>query len=104
MNIDRFADQVFHRHPRIQRAVWILEDHLELTPMRAKGRMFECAEICAGEKDLTRSRPDQTNDGAAKCRLAAAALADQTQGLPRLDGKADVFHCFDEGPHTAEQA
>src|SRR5262249_13032711 len=49
-------------------------------------------DVLAVEQDLASGRPFQPQDAAAGCRLAAAAFADQPQGLAAFDAKVDAVH------------
>src|SRR5690242_21312871 len=66
---------------RVQRRVWILEDHLQLAPERAKLAAREPRDVVAVEADRSGCRLVQANEQAAEGRLAAAGLADDAEGL-----------------------
>src|SRR5206468_8516890 len=62
---------------RIQRAIRILKNHLQLAPPRAQLRAFEFRELFALKQNAAGSRLDETHNRAAQRCLAAAALAHQ---------------------------
>ena len=86
VDVQRLADDLLDRHARIERAVGVLENHLELAPPRAQHRAAHPRDVLAVEQNAARRRLDQPHDGAAQRRLAATAFADQPQRFPRLDG------------------
>src|SRR6266567_1002930 len=88
----RFADDVADGHARIQRGVWILEDHLDLLPGAAQLLAVDAGEIDVLEVDMSRGCCQELNDHPSECRLAAAGFADQAERLAGLDGKADAVN------------
>ena len=102
MNVQRLADDVLHRHARIQRAVGVLENHLQLAPPRAQRRPAHPRKVFALEQNAPRRRLDQPHDGAAQRRLAATALAHQPQRFARRDAEAHVVHRLHVRTHAAE--
>src|SRR6218665_432025 len=79
MNTTDLKDRRTHRHPWIQRGVWILENHLDATPERAQVAALGCANILAPEKDPSRVRFHQTDDAPGERALSAAGTARQAQ-------------------------
>src|SRR6218665_760345 len=47
VNTTDLKDRRTHRHPWIQRGVWVLENHLDATPERAQVTALGCADIPA---------------------------------------------------------
>ena len=79
----RLADDVADRHPRIEGSEGVLEDDLELLALLTQVLAAESGEVDAIEEDLARCHGQEPGDQPAQCRLSAAGLAHQTQGLPR---------------------
>ena len=80
------ADVVEERHPGVQRAEGVLEDHLDLRAERPQLPPGEPGQVDDGtpsrpEQDLPARRGHRPEDAAGGRRLAAAALADQAQRL-----------------------
>ena len=96
VDIERLADGFADGHARIQRAIRILKNHLQLAPPRAQLRAFEFRELFALKENAAGSRLDETHNRAAQRCLAAAALAHQPQGFARLHRETHVVHCLDE--------
>ena len=96
MNVQRLADDLLHRHARIQRAVGVLKNHLELPPPRAQFRAAQFRDVLALEQNASRRRFDQPHDGAAERRLAATAFAHQPERFARRDAEAHIIHRLHE--------
>src|SRR6218665_560461 len=71
-----------HRHPWIQRGVWVLENHLDATPERAQGTALGCADILAPEKDPPRVRFHQSYNPPAARALSPPGPPRQAEDLP----------------------
>src|SRR5207244_7700795 len=80
---------------RVQRAVWVLEDHLEATAQRDQLAAVELGDVDAVIEDLAGGRLFEPQDAAPHRRLAAAALADQPQGLAAADRQIDAVDRLD---------
>ena len=85
VDVQRLADDLLDRHARIERAVRVLKNHLELAPPRAQGRAAHFQDVLAVERDFPRSRFDEPDDGAAERRLAATAFTDEAERFARRD-------------------
>jgi len=72
-------------HPRIQRTVRVLENHLELTTSTPQFRAFQVGDIFAIEENFSGGRLDQPDDRATQRCFSATALADQTDGFTLAD-------------------
>src|SRR5436305_638921 len=102
MNIQRFADDVLYGHARVERAVGILENHLELASLRAQFRAVHLRYVRAFEENAAGGWLNQTHNGAPQGCLAATAFTDEAEGFTRCDAEADVVHCFHELARAAE--
>ena len=89
------------RHPRVERRVRVLEDHVQLAPQRpqlAPREVRDVVALAAGSCPAvgSSSRRMQFADG----RLAAARLADEPEHLARRDRERDAV----DGVHRAAAA
>src|SRR5262249_44669405 len=94
------GDDVADLHARIERAVRVLEDHLDAPPQRLQLPVREAREVDAVVDDFAGGRPLQQQDAAAGRGLAPAALADEAEGLAAPQGEVDAV----DRPHPADQA
>ena len=106
---ERLPDVVEQRHPRIERPERILEDHLDLGPERAQLLPGQLGQVHDGplarpEEDLPARRRHGPEDAAGGRRLAAAALADEPEGLALADLEAHVVDGADLGHHPPREA
>src|SRR5215471_13421783 len=92
---DRLGDDFADLHARVERAVRVLKDDLNASPQRQQVLALGLGDIYAVEQDLTGGRPLEPQDAAACRGLAAAALADEPQGLAAADPKVDTVDGFD---------
>src|SRR5262245_28188520 len=95
VNHDRLGDDFADLHARVERAVRVLKDDLNASPQRQEVLALGLGDIDAVEQDLTGGRPLEPQDAAACRGLAAAALADEPQGLAAADPKVDTVDGFD---------
>src|SRR6185503_6221535 len=100
---DGLLDDVAHLHARIERAVGVLEDHLHASAQRDQLARAHAADVLPVEQDLALGRLLEPQDAATRRRLAAAALADQPQGLAAQDGEVDTVDRLDVTDLAAEQ-
>ena len=103
-----FADQITHHHARIEGGERILKHHLQ---MAAEGFQSLAVQRCQigglpvqREIDLARAGVERTHDAARHRGFAAAAFADQCQGLAAFDREADIVNRFDVADNLAQQA
>ena len=81
---ERFGEDRGHRLARIERRVRILEDHLDLAPVRHPFAARQSHELFALELHAARRGRVQADDRARARRLAATRLADEAERLPTL--------------------
>ena len=101
---ERLADDVAHRHARVQRRVRILEHDLQLTADLAHLLALVVRDVTTVDDDPSRGRLDQLEDRSSKGRFAAAGLTDQPECLPVRDPEVDTVdgvHLTDGSPHEA---
>src|SRR5262249_45395247 len=91
-------------HPRIQRAVRVLGDHLHLSPDRPQRIVVERREVAPLEHDLPAGGPLELQDAPAGGRLAAPGLAHQAERLTAADLEAHAVDGADQAAPASEQA
>ena len=89
MNLDPLGDRIPDRHPRIERAVGILEDDLHPFPQTAQILLVELEDVPALECRGACGRFLQPENSPANGRLAAARLAHQRQRFSSPDRERD---------------
>src|SRR5262249_52863417 len=87
VDVERVTDDRADPAARGQRAVRVLEDHLDVAPERLARRL---ADVLAFEEDAALGDRVQPGDAAGQRRLAAAALTDDAQRLPAAYLKVDA--------------
>ena len=100
----RLADDVADAQARVQRGVGVLEDDLQLAAPGPHLLAREAVDALAVDADLARSRVDQLQDRFPRGRLAATALADQTQRLALGDVEGDAVDRMDLPDGALQQA
>src|SRR5919198_10596 len=90
MHLDRLADDVAHRHARVERGVRVLEDHLHPPAHAAHLLAGKARELGAIELHRAGGRLVELEDRAPRRRLAATRLADETKRLALLDEEIDA--------------
>src|SRR5690606_2151608 len=103
VQLQPFADDLLHRHARTQTAKGVLEHHLELAPGRAYRLLAQSIQALTVAFYQALAL-DQTQQRQAQRGLARTTFADDTQGLPRLQGKAGIGHCLDVTHGALEHA
>src|SRR4029450_10584961 len=83
--VQGFADDFASTHPRVERSVGILKDHLQAAAPRAHRGAVQAPDVLAFKPDRAARRFDQAQDRLSGRRLAATALADEAQRLARGD-------------------
>src|SRR5262249_56963279 len=104
MHAQRFGDDVADRHPWIQRAVRILEDHLHPAADGAQLVGAELGEIAALEDDLARRRRLELQDAPSRRRLAATRFPDEAERLAARDAERHAVDRAHEAAAPAEEA
>ena len=97
-------DDLPHRHARIQRAVRVLENHLDLAADRAQLRLVEGREVTALEDDAAVGRPLELEDAAPRRRLPAPRLADQAERLAAVERERHAVDRAHDPPGPTEQS
>ena len=83
----RFGDDGGHRHARIERAERVLEDDLDCPLCRPRRGLVKSL---PAKQHRAHGRTLQSRDDIAEGALAAAAFADQCEGLADIDVEADI--------------
>ena len=97
----RLGDRGADGQAGIERRLRVLEDDLHLAPQRAHLLAAEAGDVDALELDRTGGRLDQAQHATPDGRLAAAALADQAEGLAGLPMSNDTSDTACTGSLTA---
>src|SRR5262245_11389780 len=74
MQSQRFADDLFHRHSRIERRIWILKNDLRFAPESAQFLLAKCENAAPLEPDVARHWFDQPQYQASDRRFAATGF------------------------------
>src|SRR5262249_30058643 len=90
VQLERLSESLAHGEAGIEAAVRVLEDHLDAAPERAEAPPGQRRDVPALEEDPPFRRLGQTQEGAGRCRLAAARLADEGDRLAGIDVEADA--------------
>ena len=89
---DGLADDLGDGHARVERSEGILEDDLHLAAGVAQGAGVQCGQLLAVVADTAAGGFDKAQQEAAEGAFAATALANQAEGLARLNAEADIVH------------
>ena len=99
----RLGDDVADPQPRVERRIRVLEHHLQLAAIGPHPVTRQRVDALAADPDLAGGRLDQLEDGLARGRLAAAALADEAQGLALRDVERDAVDGVDLADGALQQ-
>ena len=89
MNAEELLERLPHRHPRVQRRIRILKDHLDLAPCRAGPLVGQRRPL---EANLSRGRRVEARDAASERGLSAAGLAYEPEDLSSTDHEVDSVY------------
>src|SRR6185437_16239179 len=89
-------------HARVERGVGVLENRLNRLAVGSAARRSELSEILSLEAHDTAGRLFEAEHELRGRGLAAARLADDPEGSPRLDRERDAVHRADNASLTAE--
>jgi hypothetical protein len=87
---ERLGDRRADAARRVERAVRVLEDSLEVRAQRAPSPSARPRDVFAVEVDRARGRPLEAEQHARERRLARARFPDEPDGLPRPDVQVDA--------------
>jgi len=88
----RLADNVTHRHARVQTGIRVLEDHLHLAPHEAHGLRAQVDQVLSSEVHIPRRGLIKLQNGAAGGRLAAARFTHQAERFAAVDIKRHAIY------------
>ena len=91
MDIDGLADDVAHRHARIEAGERILEDDLHLLPVLAHLLEGQGRDVDTVEDHFARCGLEKPQDRATDRRLAGSGFANEPQHLACADGKRHIL-------------
>jgi hypothetical protein len=89
VDVERLGDGVSRGHPRVERGVRVLEDHLEPTAQVLELPPVDGGDVRAVELDRARRGLVQPHDRPPGRALAAARLPDEAKGLALPELEAD---------------
>ena len=98
VDAQRLGQHRADRHPRVQRRVRVLEDHLHPAAHLAQRIPLQGGHVHPVELDPTVRGVHQPDHGSSERRLAAAGLPHQPERLAALDVERDAVH----GAHGAD--
>ena len=91
VDLERLLEDRADLLARIERAIGILEDDLDIAPQSLEGSArLEARDVDAVDDQGARGRRLDHGDDAGKRRLAAAGFADDRECLPGLEREADA--------------
>ncbi len=93
----RLGHDFFHPHPRIERGIRVLKNHLQVLPQSADLGFAESGQIFSLKPNLPFGRLQQLQNHLAGGRLAAAGFSDDSQRFSAVHGKVDAIY----GPYVA---
>src|SRR6266566_812073 len=86
----RIGDALSDRHRWIQRGVRVLEDDLHPLSQGPELGLLHVGNVHAVETDRPGGRLEQAKDGPTRSRLAASALADESENLAPAERERDA--------------
>ena len=95
VNCQGLADDVADRHPGVERAEGVLEDHLHPAAQPSDLLFGNSGDILPFEKDLSSCGALELQHGVPRGCLAAAALPHQAEGFALLKVEIDAVHGLD---------
>ena len=98
------GDGVLDGQAGVQRRVRVLEDQLHVAAQPLHARRRRAPHVLAGEPHGAGVGLDQTQDQPRQRRFAAAGLADDPEGLSRIDVERDVVDRAHPGMDALEHA
>src|SRR6185312_12429194 len=104
VDVQTFPDDVADRHPRVERAVGILEDDLHVTTKLLQVVAAGGEDVASLKENLAARRRGQSQDHPPGRRLAAAGLSDESEGFARRDLQGEVLNRVDSRDLSLEQA
>src|SRR6266545_2770379 len=95
VGLHRFGDGVKYGHPRIERGVGVLENHLEIAPRPPQCVALELRQIPAAQNDSAFGGRDQLKNRPPQGGLAATGFADQPEDLSLRQRERNAVHGLD---------
>src|SRR5262249_37533370 len=96
VDADRLADDLAHRHARVEARVRVLEDDLHLPAQRPELCLSERDDVAAVIDDAPERRLDEAEDQPPQGALAAPALADEAHRLAAAHAERDAVDGAEE--------
>src|SRR5437764_189232 len=89
VNGQRLRDRVHHGEPRVERFIWVLEDHLHAAAEILQARSLEGRDVLAVKEELALGGLFELHEESARRRLPAARLPDDPEDFAPLDREVD---------------
>src|SRR5262249_4068899 len=102
VDLQRLVQRVDDLPARVERCAGVLVHILEISGDRPALTRGQATDLPAGEADVAGRRAMDAHDGLAQRRLAAAALADEAQGLSRPHGERHAVDGTEPAGASAE--
>ncbi len=93
-----FDNRLTNGAARIQRAVGILKDDLDVAPVRSKCGLGERGDVVAGDQHFATGRINQSDDAPRDGRFSGTRFAHHSQGLAAIDNQIDVLRGMHDLP------
>ena len=94
MKDQRLGHQVAHGHPRVERAVGVLKDDLQVPAKFPERASVRCAYVAAVKHDASGRGRYEPKHAASDGRLAASRLTDEAESLTLADAERNAVDCF----------
>ncbi|MNW52081.1 hypothetical protein D3C74_295880 [compost metagenome] len=94
VDIQRFADDICNGKARVQRCIWILEDHLHIATHGLHLLWRQLVDIHAVKADTAGCRFIQTKDRTACGRFTATRFTNESKRFAFSDRKANIVDGF----------
>ena len=94
MMLNAFSNNLLNRHTRIQRRIWILEDHLYFLAKLFLLFFRQFGDVLAIIDNFAFGRLIQTDHATSGCRLTTSGLTYQTDCLTFINIKTYVIYSF----------
>ncbi len=104
VDVEGFADGFTDGEVGIERAVGVLEDHLDLSSAAAQIALGQGGQFLPVQADGTFVGFDEAKDGATERGLTAAAFTHESDGLAGIDVETDVVEGLDDAGGATEEA
>jgi hypothetical protein len=92
VNLEGLGQDPENVRARVERVVWVLEDHLDLLPPREEVGVAEAADVRALVENLARRQRGEFDDGLACGAFAGTGFANEANGLTLRNNERDTVN------------